>query len=77
MYSQDYEKALHYMIWGQWDDLLVLMVRTQDQFLSKKIESFLHACHFPKSEAHVLDSHESLLRYIDHAQARSQTALFL
>ncbi|MBA2174630.1 hypothetical protein H0266_06865 [Halobacillus locisalis] len=73
MNNLDYDKALHYMIWGQWDELLVLMVRTNDQFLSKKIESFLHACYYPASEAEMLESHESLLHYIDHAQERIET----
>lgn len=69
MNNQDYEKALHFMIWGQWDDLLVLMVRTRDHFLSKKIESFLHSCYYPSSEIEMLESHENLLNYLDHAQA--------
>ncbi|WP_101843358.1 YhdB family protein [Halobacillus sp. Marseille-P3879] len=69
MYPDDYEKALHYMIWGQWDDLLVLMVRTRDHFLAKKIECFLHAFHYPNHEASLYVSHENLLHYIDHAHA--------
>lgn len=77
MNNLDYDKALHYMIWGQWDDLLVLMVRTKDQFLSKKIEIFLHACYYPVNEADMLESHESLLHYIDHAQDTAQEKLFL
>lgn len=36
----DYDKALYYTLWGQWDDLLVLMVRTKDDMLSKKIPAF-------------------------------------
>ncbi|ASF38640.1 hypothetical protein CEH05_05770 [Halobacillus halophilus] len=68
MNYQDYDKALHFMIWGQWDDLLVLMVRTRDQFLSKKIETFLHASYYPGHESQMLESHEALLNYIDHAQ---------
>ncbi|MBH0228647.1 YhdB family protein [Halobacillus yeomjeoni] len=69
MNNQDYEKALHFMIWGQWDDLLVLMVRTRDHFLSKKIETFLHSCYYPSNEIEMLESHENLLNYLDHAQS--------
>ncbi|MCA0969735.1 YhdB family protein [Halobacillus litoralis] len=77
MNDLDYDKALHYMIWGQWDDLLVLMVRTKDQFLSKKIEHFLHACYYPVHESDMLKSHESLLHYIDHAQDKVDSRLLL
>ncbi|MCA1022637.1 YhdB family protein [Halobacillus litoralis] len=68
MNTYDYDNALRYMIWGQWDDLLVLMVRTNDEFLSKKIETFLHACYYPSRHKDRLHSHEALLSYIDHAQ---------
>ncbi|WP_079529218.1 YhdB family protein [Halobacillus hunanensis] len=77
MYYQDYDKALHYMIWGEWDELLILMVRTRDHFLSKKIEAFLHAFHYPGHETTLLESHESLLHYIDHAQATTQPAQYV
>ena len=30
MVSIDYDKALYYTIWQQWDDLIVIMVRTTD-----------------------------------------------
>jgi YhdB-like protein len=67
MKIQDYEKALMFTIWGQWDDLLVLMVRTNDDLLSKRIEIFLHAFHYPSKQHAVVSSHEELLQYIDHA----------
>ncbi|KGX90726.1 hypothetical protein N781_06630 [Pontibacillus halophilus JSM 076056 = DSM 19796] len=63
----DYDKALYFTLWGQWDDLLVLMVRTKDDFLAKKIESFLHAYHYSPHDNDVSDHHYSLLQYIDHA----------
>ncbi|MBM7551175.1 YhdB family protein [Thalassobacillus pellis] len=77
MINTDYDKALYYTIWGQWDDLLILMVRTNDQFLSKKIETFLHAFHYHPSEQMVLDSHEDLLHYIDHAMATTTPAVMI
>ncbi|UOQ43586.1 YhdB family protein [Halobacillus salinarum] len=77
MNQLDYDKALHFMIWGQWDDLLVLMVRTRDNFLSKKIEAFLHASYYPGYESSVLESHDELLQYIDHAQAATEQDVFI
>ncbi|MFC0523378.1 YhdB family protein [Pontibacillus salicampi] len=67
VYIADYDKALYFTLWGQWDDLLVLMVRTKDDILSKRIESFLHAYHYSPQDEDVLTSHQNLLQYIDHA----------
>lgn len=69
----DYDKALYYTLWGQWDDLLVLMVRTKDDLLSKKIQKFLNAYHFAKDQQIVLKCHEDLLLYVDHAMKHEQT----
>ena len=63
----DYDKALYYTLWGQWDDLLVLMVRTNDDLLSKKIEQFLNAYHYSLDQTKVVNSHDTLLYYLDHA----------
>jgi hypothetical protein len=43
------------------------MVRTKDQFLSKKIEHFLHAYNFEKDYSVIEKKLNLLLRYIDHA----------
>jgi len=63
----DYDKALYYTLWGQWDDLLLLMVRTEDDILSKKIHLFLNAYHFSADQTKVLETHDELLYYVDHA----------
>ena len=63
----DYDKALYYTHRSQWDNLLILMVRTKDDFLSKKIEQFLHAYNFEKDYTVIENNLYSLLRYIDHA----------
>lgn len=63
----DYDKALYYTHRSQWDNLLILMVRTKDDFLSKKIEQFLHAYNFEHDYQEVEKQLYSLLRYIDHA----------
>ncbi|CAM3782048.1 YhdB family protein [Mesobacillus thioparans] len=67
MNKTDYDRALYYTHRSQWDNLLILMVRTEDQFLAKKIEHFLHAYNFEKDYTVIERSLYSLLRYIDHA----------
>ncbi|MDF1511419.1 YhdB family protein [Robertmurraya sp. DFI.2.37] len=65
----DYDRALYYTHRSEWDNLLILMVRTKDHFLAKKIEHFLHAYNFEKDYM-VIEQHlYSLLRYIDHANS--------
>ena len=67
----DYDKALYFTHRSQWDNLLILMVRTKDDFLSKKIEHFLHAYNFEKDYSVIEKNLYALLRYIDHASAES------
>jgi hypothetical protein len=43
------------------------MVRTKDQFLSKRIEQFLHAYNFERDYSVIETKLYNLLRYIDHA----------
>ncbi|WP_338470545.1 YhdB family protein [Niallia sp. XMNu-256] len=67
MLKMDYDRALYYTHRSEWDNLLILMVRTKDHFLAKKIEHFLHAYNFEK-DYRVIEKHlYSLLRYIEHA----------
>ncbi len=63
----DYKKALHYSHRSEWDNLLILMVRTEDAFLSKKIEHFLHAYHFEHDYTLIQQYFFALLRYLEHA----------
>ncbi|TWD89697.1 YhdB-like protein [Neobacillus bataviensis] len=67
MNKLDYDRALYYTHRSEWDNLLILMVRTKDQFLSKKIEQFLHAYNFERDYTVIETKLYSLLRYIDHA----------
>ncbi|WP_040204358.1 YhdB family protein [Neobacillus jeddahensis] len=67
MNKLDYDRALYYTHRSEWDNLLILMVRTKDQFLSKKIEQFLHAYNFERDYTVIESKLYSLLRYIDHA----------
>ncbi|MCJ7987673.1 YhdB family protein [Priestia sp. OVL9] len=68
----DYDRALYYTHRSQWDNLLILMVRTDDDFLSKKIEHFLHAYNFERNYRIIQEELYSLLRYIDHATEYSE-----
>lgn len=63
----DYDKALYFTNCSAWDDLLVLMVRTKDDVLSKKIEHFLHACHFESDWGVITKKQLDLFQYLDHA----------
>ncbi|MBA2871920.1 enterochelin esterase-like enzyme [Anoxybacillus calidus] len=67
MNTLDYDKALYYTHRSQWDNLLILMVRTKDDLLSKKIEHFLHAYNFEHDYSVIQKHLTALLRYIDHA----------
>ncbi len=71
MNKMDYDRALYYAHRSEWDNLLILMVRTQDQFLSKKIEQFLHAYNFERDYTVIETKLYNLLRYIDHANKTS------
>lgn len=63
----DYDRALYYTHRSQWDNLLILMVRTKDDFLSKKIEHVLHAYHYSHDYNVIERCLFALHRYIDHA----------
>ncbi|MGG3574268.1 YhdB family protein [Bacillus gobiensis] len=63
----DYDRALYYTHRSQWDNLLILMVRTNDDLLSKRIEHFLHAYNFEADDSIVEKTLYTLLHYIDHA----------
>ncbi|WP_243387478.1 YhdB family protein [Bacillus kexueae] len=72
MNTVDYDKALYYTHRSQWDNLLILMVRTQDDLLSKRIEHFLHAYNFEHDYRVIEEKLYALLRYIDHATSDVQ-----
>ena len=56
MLKVDYDRAMYYTHRSEWDNLLILMVRTKDHFLAKKIELFLHAYNFEK-DYQVIENH--------------------
>jgi hypothetical protein len=63
----DYDRALYYTHQSEWDNLLILMVRTKDHFLSKKIEHFLHAYQFEHDYTIIQNKLYALFRYLNHA----------
>jgi len=63
----EYDRALFYIHRSEWDNLLILMVRTKDHFLAKKIEHFLHAYHFDHNYKTTERFLFTLFRYLDHA----------
>lgn len=67
MNKVDYDRALYYTYRSQWDNLLILMVRTKDNLLSKKIEHFLHAYYFQGDELVLKKKLMNLLQYADFA----------
>ena len=67
MNKNDYDRALYYSHRSEWDNLLILMVRTKDQFLSKKIEHFLHAYRYEHDYTVIQQNLYALLRYLEHA----------
>ncbi|WP_033829610.1 YhdB family protein [Bacillus andreraoultii] len=67
MNKADYDRALFYTYRSQWDNLLILMVRTKDDILSKKIERFLHAYYYQKDDLIVEEHLYNLLQYVDYA----------
>lgn len=75
MHMLDYDKALYYALWGQWDELLLLMVRTQDDLLSKKIHYFLNDYHYSTDKEKIIESHDNLLYYLDHAMKNTPTLM--
>lgn len=73
----DYERALLYLLWCQFDELFTLMIRTNDDLLEKKIQDFLYAYYYAFDEINLLDAHEKLIQYIDHALAQSGSRIEL
>ena len=63
----DYERSMFYIQNAQWDNLLILMVRTNDHFLAKKIERFLHSYHYVRDNHEIEGNLCELLNYLDHS----------
>lgn len=75
MDTLDYDRALYYTHRSEWDNLIVLMVRTKDHMLSKRIERFLNAYQFSSDYTVIERNLYSLLRYLDHANSVTETVL--
>lgn len=66
-----YEHALHFVLWGKWDDLFTLMLRANDDILRKKIEQFLNAYYYSINHNEIVEKHDELIEYIDYALRKS------
>lgn len=67
----EYEYALNYVVWGRWDDLFTIMLRTNDDMLKKKIHQFLHAYYYSHEQKLMVTTHDELLEYLEHAKSTS------
>ncbi len=63
----EYEFVLNDVMWGKWDDLFIVMLRTQDDLLAKKIHLFLQAYYYGDDQVDMISTHENLLYYLHHA----------
>lgn len=72
----DYELAFNYVLWGHFDDLFTLMLRTNDDMLGKKIQLFLHAFYYNDQHKEVINAHDTLLLYIDHASGQTLEEMY-
>lgn len=66
--NSEYDKALYYTYRCNWDQLMSIMVHTEDEFFSKHIEHFLYAFQFEKDLGTINDKLQMLFQYIEHAQ---------
>lgn len=71
----DYERAVYYVLSGDFDPLMVLMCRTKDDVLAKRIQIFLHNYYYSPRNDEVMNSHDDLLHYIDHALLQTEGVL--
>ncbi|WP_347550233.1 YhdB family protein [Pseudalkalibacillus hwajinpoensis] len=62
----DYDKALYYTHHCACIDLSVLMMKTEDDILSKRIEQFIHAFIRETEFVKVKAARDELLSYIDY-----------
>lgn len=72
----DYEHALYYVLWGKWDDLFTLMLRSEDDLLRKRIEHFLYAYHYALNQDEIITKHDELIAYIDYANGEEAVFSF-
>jgi len=64
---EDYDQVVLYILHNKWDDLFMLMLRTNDDLLAKKIRLFLHEYHYSANEHLLNEYYDNLIDYVDHA----------
>jgi hypothetical protein len=65
--TREYDKALYYASHLCCQDLIILMVQTKDDLLSKKIEQFILSFKFEDDIKNVEEKRQQLIEYISHA----------
>ncbi|KIL46829.1 YhdB family protein [Jeotgalibacillus campisalis] len=68
--NNDYDRTLLYLYRHSWDDMLILMVRTKDDLLSKKIKSLLKGIHYPQPQETTAYHYTELFRYAEYCASR-------
>ncbi|MGL4520934.1 MAG: YhdB family protein [Bacilli bacterium] len=68
-----YDEALYYLYRANWNELIKLMVNTEDDMFSKKIEHFLHAFKYERNLQLVDIKLRAVLDYIEHACTQLET----
>lgn len=66
MQIHEYDATLFYLHRMACPELLSIMTNTSDDFLAKKIETFVKAFMYEPDVIKVEEAYESLLRYLDH-----------
>ncbi|MGL4818977.1 MAG: YhdB family protein [Bacilli bacterium] len=75
MLTHEYDEALFYLYRAEWAKLLVLMVKTDDDMFSKRIEAFLHAYQYERDLVQVDMRLREMLHYIEHATNQLETPI--
>lgn len=64
---EDYDRVVLYILHNKWEDLFMLMLRTNDDLLARKIRLFLHEYHYSANEHRLNEYYDNLIDYVDHA----------
>jgi hypothetical protein len=65
--TRDYDKALFYASHLCCQDLIILMVQTRDDLLSKRIEQFILSFKYDQDIKEVEEKRQELIEYVNHA----------
>ena len=63
----DYEQVVYYVMKGKLNELFMLMLRSDDDLLAKKVKLFLHEYHFSIDQQRMIKYYDDLMDYVKHA----------